>query len=106
MPAQRETHPKHVATYSATFVLWKFSAIRLSESYISHEPGMHTQLVAILKGVDTRPIYVTSIDSFGTASQTWQQHTRIAQPTSTGAYNCNDHCELQDFGYDPNTLSA
>ena len=54
-------------TYSANFVLWKFSAMRLSESYISHEPGMHTQLVAILKGIDTRSIYITSMDSFGTA---------------------------------------
>ena len=41
-------------TYSANFVLWKFSAMRQSESYISHEAGMHTQLVAILKGIDTR----------------------------------------------------
>jgi hypothetical protein len=55
-------------TYSANFVLWKFSAMRLSESYISHDAGMHTQLVAILKGIDTRSIYITSIDSFGTAS--------------------------------------
>ena len=55
-------------TYSANFVLWKFSAMRLSGSYISHNAGMHTQLVAILKGIDTRSIYITSIDSFGTAS--------------------------------------
>ena len=66
-------------TYSANFVLWKFSAIRLSESYISHEPGMHTQLVAILKAIDTRSIYITSIDSFSTAFSA-SQYTNIAQP--------------------------
>jgi hypothetical protein len=54
-------------TYSANFVLWKFSAIRQSESYIRYQPGLHTQLVAILKGIDTRSIHITSIDSFGTA---------------------------------------
>jgi hypothetical protein len=31
-------------------VLWKFSAIGQSESYISREQEMHTQLVAILEG--------------------------------------------------------
>jgi hypothetical protein len=64
-------------TYSANFVLWKFSAIRLSESYISYDAEMHTQLVAILKGIDTRSIYITSIDSFGTASsrRTTREHS-------------------------------
>ena len=38
--------------HSANFVLWKFSAIRQSESYISHEAGKDTQLVATLMGID------------------------------------------------------
>ncbi|HXP10438.1 MAG TPA: hypothetical protein VN828_18190 [Acidobacteriaceae bacterium] len=40
-------------SHGANFVLWKFSAIRQSESYISYEAGMDTQLVATLKGIDT-----------------------------------------------------
>jgi hypothetical protein len=38
--------------HSANFVLWKVSAIRQSESYISHEAGKDTQLVATLMGID------------------------------------------------------
>jgi hypothetical protein len=44
-------------TYSANFVWWKFSAIGQSESYITHQPGMDTQLVATLKGIGTRSIH-------------------------------------------------
>jgi hypothetical protein len=83
-------------TYSANFVLWKFSAIQQSESYIRYQPGLHTQLVAILQGIDTWSIHITPIDPFGTAFAPLP--TRAHGPAHpTGACNCNDHCELQDL---------
>ena len=93
-------------TYSANFVLWKFSAMRQSESYISHDAGMHTQLVAILKGIDTR-VDLTLLPLIPSVPhRRIAVRASIAQSASTETCNCNDYCELLDSVMIPNTLSA